>query len=397
MIFMGPVYRPEQEEKLIAMSGASISNAASTFQWSIINGLSNVTQKNVSIINALPVGTWPKFFSKIALKSNDWSYNGKPCHEVGCLNLPFIKQFCRYKNTKKYLEKYCKNEKEIIISTAYMPFLKAVYSLPRDVSITAIITDIPEFYDMRRVSKIRKLLRKINNRFVYKYLSRIDNFVLLTEEMKNPLNVGSRPYIVIEGIYNAEFEKELIQQKRQKAILYTGRLNYRYGIENLLKAFEKIQDSDAELWLCGAGEMEDNIKDSSEKDKRIKYLGYQTHAQVLALQRKADVLVNPRTNEGEYTKYSFPSKTMEYLASGAAVVMYKLDGIPNEYDEYIFYARENTVESLKEKLEEALSLSESERAEKGRRARDFILSQKNADVQSAKIVELIKKNSEKSS
>ena len=80
MIFMGPVYRPEQEEELIAMSGASISNAASTFQWSIIKGLSNVTDKNVSVINALPVGTWPRFFSKLILKSGDWSYNGKPCH-----------------------------------------------------------------------------------------------------------------------------------------------------------------------------------------------------------------------------------------------------------------------------------------------------------------------------
>lgn len=395
MIFMGPVYRPEQEEELIAMSGASISNAASTFQWSIIKGLSHVTDKNVSVINALPVGTWPRFFSKLILKSGDWSYNGKPCHEVGCLNLPFIKQFCRYKNTDRYLKNYCKDEKEIIISTAYMPFLKAAYRLPKDVSVTAIITDIPEFYDMRRVSKLRKLLRKINNGFVYKYLSRVDNFVLLTEEMKNPLHVGDRPYVVIEGIYSSELEKETNEKKREKAILYTGRLNYRYGIENLLKAFEKIQDADAELWLCGAGEMENDIKLAAEKDKRIKFLGYQTHAQVLSLQRKAAVLVNPRTNDGEYTKYSFPSKTMEYMASGAAVVMYKLDGIPNEYDEHLFYAEKNTPDSLKEKLEEVLSMGECERAEKGRRARDFILSEKNSDIQSAKIVDMIKKNKAK--
>ena len=38
--------------------------------------------------------------------------------------------------------------------------------------------------------------------------------------------------------------------------------------------------------------------------------------------------VNPRQNNEEFTKYSFPSKTMEYLASGVPVVAYKLDGIP---------------------------------------------------------------------
>ena len=54
-----------------------------------------------------------------------------------------------------------------------------------------------------------------------------------------------------------------------------------------------------------------------------------------ALQKTADVLVNPRLNEGEYTKYSFPSKTMEYLSTGRPVVCYKLDGIPDEYDKHL--------------------------------------------------------------
>lgn len=388
MIFMGPIYRPEQEQELIALSRATISNAASTFQWSIINGLSEVTGSDLSIINALPVGTWPKFFSKLVLKSCDWYYNGNLCKEVGCINLPFVKQFCRFINAKKYIKSF-PDEKEIIISTAYMPFLKAVYSRADDVKVTAIITDIPEFYDMRRVSRIRKTLRKINNRFVYKYLAKIDRFVLLTEQMKEPLNVGTRPYVVVEGIYDANaenFSDDFVE--RSKAILYTGRLNYRYGIGNLLKAFSEIEDDDVQLWICGAGEMENDIKKAAIDDKRIKYLGYQTHTQVLSLQRKAAILVNPRTNEGEYTKYSFPSKTMEYMASGAAVVMYKLDGIPDEYDKYLFYAEKNNSDSLKEKLEEVLYMDKAEREKKGSEARNFILSQKSAKIQAKKIMKM---------
>mgnify|MGYP003303651866 CR=1 FL=1 len=44
------------------------------------------------------------------------------------------------------------------------------------------------------------------------------------------------------------------------------------------------------------------------------FTGKIDRSQVLALQRSATVLVNPRRNNEEYTKYSFPSKTMEYLA-----------------------------------------------------------------------------------
>ena len=53
------------------------------------------------------------------------------------------------------------------------------------------------------------------------------------------------------------------------------------------------------------------------------------------LDREIDELVVNGTDEGEYTKYSFPSKTMEYLLSGSKVVMYRLAGIGEEYYQYI--------------------------------------------------------------
>lgn len=46
------------------------------------------------------------------------------------------------------------------------------------------------------------------------------------------------------------------------------------------------------------------------------------------ISKNADVLVNPRQNDDEYTKYSFPSKNIEYLMTGNAVMAYMLDGIP---------------------------------------------------------------------
>jgi hypothetical protein len=50
----------------------------------------------------------------------------------------------------------------------------------------------------------------------------------------------------------------------------------------------------------------------------------------------ADVLVNPRPNNEEYTKYSFPSKNIEYLMTGKPVVGYMLDGMPPIYKEFMF-------------------------------------------------------------
>jgi len=78
---------------------------------------------------------------------------------------------------------------------------------------------------------------------------------------------------------------------------------------------------------------------------------------------KADVLVNPRENNEEYTKYSFPSKNIEYLASGNPVVAYMLDGMGDCYREYIYLLENlsNNTKTLIDMLEYALQSNTSER------------------------------------
>ena len=111
--------------------------------------------------------------------------------------------------------------------------------------------------------------------------------------------------------------------------------------------------------------------------------------EVLKLQQKATLLVNPRTPEGEFTKYSFPSKTMEYFASGKPTLLYRLPGIPDEYFEYCYTVDTLGVDALSETLSCILNLSNEKLEQKGRCARNFVLSQKNPIVQCTKIVQLI--------
>ena len=47
--------------------------------------------------------------------------------------------------------------------------------------------------------------------------------------------------------------------------------------------------------------------------------------------------VNPRPGAADFTRYSFPSKTLEYLDAGKPVLAYRNDGIPPEYDEHLLY------------------------------------------------------------
>lgn len=390
MIFMGALFRKEHEKNLLDLSKVGITNAANTFQWNIIEGLVQNGEKNIHIINALPVGVWPRQYKKMLLNDEQWEYLGNRCFEIGALNIPIFKQLYRTIKAKRIVREFAKNENEIIIYSTYVPFLKALYKLPKTIKITAVIADIPEHYDLAQRSSFRKLLLKMQTKIMYKYMKRIDRFVLLTEQMTKPLNVGDRPYTVVEGIFDdSKLSTVQVPSNDKKIIFYSGSLKCQFGIKTLLDAFGMLKDQEAELWICGAGEAENEIKEMSQKDKRIKFYGFLPLSEVEKLRAQASVLVNPRTNDGEYTKYSFPSKTMEYMASGVPVVMYKLDGVPDEYDEYLTYIKDDSVDTMAQTLSNILALPAEERLSIGARARAFVLENKNKKIQSFKILNFI--------
>lgn len=68
--------------------------------------------------------------------------------------------------------------------------------------------------------------------------------------MREKLNVGLRPSLLLEGIYNPVC---IVPQKSGKNYLYTGKLDIRFGIRDLIKAFNDIDDSEFVLWICGFG------------------------------------------------------------------------------------------------------------------------------------------------
>jgi glycosyltransferase involved in cell wall biosynthesis len=131
------------------------------------------------------------------------------------------------------------------------------------------------------------------------------------------------------------------------------------------------------------------IEEFACKDSRIIYKGQVTREEALMLQKNATLLVNPRTSEGDFTKYSFPSKNMEYFASGVPALLYRLPGIPEEYYEYCFTLSETGVEAMKDMLEDIIARTEEELEQMGRNARQFILNDKNPKKQVKKIIDLI--------
>lgn len=238
-----------------------------------------------------------------------------------------------------------------------------------------IVTDIPDFLPGKAGGKtFRKLF--------YENLNKCDGFVLLTESMADYLNI-KKPYVVIEGICE-EASSERLEKFPENVVLYAGGLEKDYGVIDLCEAFCDIEG--AELWLYGKGRCLDEIVAFSEKYPNIKYKGVAKNDEILALEKKATLLVNPRNPIGEFTKYSFPSKNMEYMSSGTPVLCYMLPGMPNEYRSYIYEIKAD----IKSGLTEILAKDRKELDAFGLSAKEFVLKNKNLYKQADKVLELFK-------
>jgi glycosyltransferase involved in cell wall biosynthesis len=237
------------------------------------------------------------------------------------------------------------------------------------------------------------LLKRISVAHIMNNLKHIDGFVLLTRHMRDFLDVQTGRCIVVEGMVDGKTRATGTTCGTPSSpirIVYTGTLHRRYGILNLLAAFRHIPDERFRLILCGAGDAAQEIARASCEDPRIDFRGQLPPPEVWRLQSEATLLVNPRQNTEEFTKFSFPSKTLEYLASGRPMVAYKLNGIPDEYDRHICYVPDNKVETLAAVLADMGNRSPEWLNNRGEAARDWVVREKNNVVQAKRMLEFAK-------
>ena len=80
---------------------------------------------------------------------------------------------------------------------------------------------------------------------------------------------------------------------------------------------------------------------------------------------------------------------MEYLASGRPTLMNKLPCIPTEYYPYLFFFKDETIESMTELIVDVCNKSNFELNKFGSSAREFILNEKNPASQCTKLYQML--------
>lgn len=400
VVFLSNFYPRCKRDYYLSRSRTGLASAADVHQYAIAQGLNSCCD-TFEIVNLPSISHFPLRFKDFSQQTEEIEENGLFIHNIGSCNLVFYQFLSRYSKSKKALKKIVEKEKDItyiIVYATNLAFLRCATEIRLEydnVRICLVVPDLPHEMVSKKFGRIRRYISRWFFKSYDEYMAQFDSYVLLTESMKDKIGCKDGTYIVNEGVYDESDSTRSISYSPNEifTIFYSGMMYRKFGVMNLVEAVHKMQGNNVRLILCGYGESKDEIIKLSETDKRISYIGVIRRDEALKYQSQADLLVNPRVpDNNSFTKYSFPSKNLEYLASGTPTLLYQLDGIPNEYYDYCYHLdkKHTDVESLKCKIEEIMEIPYKERKQKALAARAFVLKNKSAEEAGRAILRLLK-------
>ena len=222
-----------------------------------------------------------------------------------------------------------------------------------------------------------------------------DGLVVITKEIARDFAPGV-PSICVEGGIGPDLvekyhvlEKITMRDAGHFVIVAAGGLKEANGISEILAAFSLLKGDVYRLHIAGNGPLKDLVKDAVQKDPRISFHGFLKFDDVLKLYATADVLVNMRLTQRVSTSYFFPSKTMEYLASGVPVITTCPGGMADEFGAFAYLLHEETPGALADIIKTVEAIPVEQRIARGKAARQYMIEHKTWDAQAKKIAHFL--------
>jgi glycosyltransferase involved in cell wall biosynthesis len=133
-------------------------------------------------------------------------------------------------------------------------------------------------------------------------------------------------------------------------VIYVGRLKRAKRPDHAIKAFKLVKEKipQAELWIIGDGYFRKNLEAISSDG--VKFFGYISTSEKIALMKRAWLLVNPSVREG------FGLNVVEANALGTPCIAYDVAGLRDTVkdDETGLLAKSGCIEDIADKIVMAL-------------------------------------------
>ena len=170
--------------------------------------------------------------------------------------------------------------------------------------------ETPEFQDKPLKKKI---WRKVENWGVKNAMANLTvtpNLALKLEK------IYGRPF---KAVMNSPLKIEpQTLSKKENIIIYQGVLNKGRGLECTIDAMQSLPEY--QLWICGEGDLSDELRDRAKGISNITFFGYLTPSELQQKTTKAKFGINLLDLTSESYYYSLANKFFDYAASGVVSI-----------------------------------------------------------------------------
>lgn len=367
-------------------SNPLVSIAGNRCQIGILDGLkadNEIVQVVSFRINRMfPIGK-KIYVPRLHTVFNDLNYYFAPY-----LNIPFLRTLFVNANTFYYLLKKIKKNDIVLFYNVFIPFPNSVFFLRKLLGIKIYILAFDIHVPGQTVpNTIRWHYEYLRQKFV---LPRVDGVIAITKTILEDFKCKKNPLIMEGGISRDLLNLDCRNANDGKLfkLLYAGALNKLNGIDLLLDAFIKNTNPHLRLIIAGSGELSDYVVNAANKDSRIAFLGIVPHKQIMDLYHDVSLLLCIRITAKIHTEYFFPSKLIEYLATGIPVLCTNLKSWNFNLNDFCYILKEETEDAIGLAINECIS-QYSTLIEKADLGKSFVRREMFWDVQGKRISNLL--------
>ncbi len=381
IIFVGSTVDTQTLKKLSDASVAGNKMQLGFVQGFIRNGV------KTDVISVEPHAMWKCNGKPTAIKSKTLGEQDVVIQTISYINIPVIKQCSICFNLLKQIKRRNISDETILIvyntmSMFALPVLKIASQYK--CKAVAIVADLP-------IRANKNFLRRLEDKNQEKLIAKFDGLILLTKHIAEDF-APNHPSCVVEAGCSEEdcfsiSKKD--ENHRSKKVIFSGTLNKLAGIELMIGAMQYLEGHDIELHIYGNGPLK-KLVEGATVNKNIIYHGCITNEEMLCLQQQADLLVCPRCADEYTTRYTFPSKILEYICAGVPVLANRLMGIPEEYEKYINYSKSEDAKDWASAIVDILENNRELYLEKAQTAKRTVLETKTWRIQCEKVVTFLK-------
>lgn len=323
----------------------------------------------------------------IFLKSQTEIEDNISYHYLSTINIPKVKSFfISYANLSK-IKPLIHKDTYIFVDSLNYSLLVLAFRIAKKfhLPIVGVITDHPKNLTASSTSYQQRIL---------KYWPKFDYYYCLTKGLEKEANIHHRPFFIKEGLIDPKLFIESVKEIKPY-LFFGGALYELYGVQKMIDNFLAIDNQynlGLSLYIAGHGNLKNEIIALTQKFPSLKYLGLLNQEKLLKVESHALFNINPRPLYGKIDNFSFPSKVLEYIASGRPLLSTRHPRLIELFSDLIIWIEDDTEEAYFSAIKKVMDSSPNTLLLKTKKAQKIVYKNYSLPVVASSLEVFFKEN-----